>query len=365
MNGLDFLKSMSEVDPVLVSESEKAFQARNRPHGKRWILLAACLCLCVCVCSILPVFTVAGNAYAYELLYSISPEFAQKLKPVHVSCIDNGIEMNVIAAQIHGEKADILVSMHDRTGSRIDETTDLFDSYSIHTPYDQSGYCSLVEYDADTRTATFLLSIDQMHRVLITGDKITFSVRQLLLGKRHSNYRLPGTDTNTISTVTEFAEKPDVRGFAVQADERDMEGSDNDYAGSANDYAGSDNDNESTGPDRLHLIKPNETNPTVIEEGVMLTGYGFVDGKLHVQIRYDRILTTDNHGFVYLKDAEGKILDCAGSISFWDESRTNSYEEYIFSVTPDAVTQTEVWGEFWTCNNGLINGNWQVTVPVE
>ena len=37
------------------------------------------------------------------------------------------------------ETAQILVSMRDMMASRLDETTDLFDSYSIHTPYDQTG----------------------------------------------------------------------------------------------------------------------------------------------------------------------------------------------------------------------------------
>lgn len=49
----------------------------------------------------------------------------------------------------------------------------------------------------------------------------------------------------------------------------------------------------------IHLINSDQT--VLLEEGVTLTGYGFVDDMLHVQLRYDDILNTDNHGYVYLK----------------------------------------------------------------
>ena len=44
------------------------------------------------------------NEAAYELIYSVSPLLAQKLKPVHVSCEDNGIKMEVVACGIRGER---------------------------------------------------------------------------------------------------------------------------------------------------------------------------------------------------------------------------------------------------------------------
>lgn len=52
----------------------------------------------------MPILAFAGNDFAHELLYSISPSIAQKLKPINVSCEDNGIEMTVVAAEVNGEK---------------------------------------------------------------------------------------------------------------------------------------------------------------------------------------------------------------------------------------------------------------------
>lgn len=59
------------------------------------------------------------------MMYSVSPKIAQKLKPVNESCVDNGIEMKVVAAEIQDNKATVLVTMRDTEGSRLDETTDL------------------------------------------------------------------------------------------------------------------------------------------------------------------------------------------------------------------------------------------------
>ncbi len=162
----------------------------------------------VCFCSAVPVLAATGNELAYEVLYSISPVIAQKLKPVNASCEDNGIEMTVVAAEVDGNKATILVSMRDNIGERLDETTDFFDSYSIHTPYDQRGGCTLLSYDDDTKTATFMLTIEQMNRVLIPGDKITFSVSQLLSKKEHSNFKLTQIDTENVQSITELVTTP-------------------------------------------------------------------------------------------------------------------------------------------------------------
>ena len=101
-----------------------------------------------------------------------------------------------------------------------------------------------------------------------------------------------------------------------------------------------------------------------MEEGVTLTGYGFVDDMLHVQLRYDDILNTDNHGYVYLKKADGETIESVYDVSFWDEVQKDSYEEYIFPVAVEKLSKYEMWGEFWTCSDVPIEGNWQVIFPI-
>ncbi|MBR6147086.1 MAG: DUF4179 domain-containing protein [Lachnospiraceae bacterium] len=338
MRGKELLQNIVEVDNDLILESEKAFHRKKKKiHVKRWITVAACLCFCLC--STVPVLAATGNELAYEVLYSISPAIAQKLKPVNVSCEDNGIEMTVVAAEVDGNKATILVSMRDNIGERLDETTDFFDSFSIHTPYDQSGGCSLVSYDDEKKTATFMLTIEQMNRVLIPGDKITFSVSQLLSEKEHSNFKLTQIDTENVRSITEFVTKPDVRG-------------------------GSGANFDSVDLDNLLFMKSDEVNAINLKNGVTLTGYGIVDGKFHIQLRFDDILHTDNHGYVYLKAQDGKTINCESNFAFWDDNHVNSYEEYVFPISSNELANNEIWGEFWTCNNAPVNGNWQITFPI-
>ena len=96
----------------------------------------------------------------------------------------------------------------------------------------------------------------------------------------------------------------------------------------------------------------------------MLTGTGLVDGKLHIQVKYDDILNTDNHGYAYLKNSSGKIINYNYSVAFWADNKADSYEEYVFDIDYDELAGCEVMGEFWTCNNAPVQGSWQVTFPI-
>ena len=56
------------------------------------------------------------------------------------------------------------------------------------------------------------------------------------------------------------------------------------------------------------LVSQGDINSPV--SGVALTAIGYVGEKLHIQIRYDSALETDNHGYVYLKNSESYFLIC-------------------------------------------------------
>lgn len=329
----DMLDKMSLIDTKYIEEAVYPGK-KKRMSLKYMSILAACICLCLgAVVSVLA----ATNETAYEMLYSIAPGIAQRLKPVNVSCTDQGIEMQVIAAKIQDEKAEILISLKDTEGTRIDETIDLFDSYSIHTPHDQSGGCSLVDYDEETGSAIFLIQIEQINHELIPGDKITFSVGNLLTGKKHFDAEISEIDMGNLPEVKEFMINPNVRGASASGREADIN----------------------------KLIEPDDINARWIGDGgVAVTGWGIVDGKLHIQIRYEDILRTDNHGFLSLKTPDGEQISYDGSIAFWDDKCQNSYEEYIFETSDEEWDNCRVWGEFCTSNT-LIEGKWQVTFPME
>lgn len=278
-------------------------------------------------------FTVAvaeGNYTAYQILNSFNPTIAQTLTRVNESCIDNGIKMTVEAVNISGCTADILVSIQDIEKDRIDETTDLFDSYRIHTTSDSECGCFFISYDENSKTAMFLINIEQEEP--IKGGKITFSVSELLSGKKDVNCELDITEElNATYGYVDSLTLP-VRGGS-----------------------GKEDFNPDESHDILNTSLDKSFSPTPC---VQIVGYGFIDNKLHIQAYYENILDYDNHGYVYLANPQG-IIYPEYDIAFWDDDKKGSFEEYVYDISPKEFESCRVYGEFVTCEN-RIEGKWKV-----
>ena len=114
----------------------------------------------------------------------------------------------------------------------------------------------------------------------------------------------------------------------------------------------------------LEYLCADDSKSFVATSGVTVTNYGFINDKLHIQVHYDKILKYDNHGYVYLLDADGNRVLAEGSRGFWDEERNGSYEEYIFDVDNKELDQYAIYGHFFTCQN-LVEGEWEVNLTIE
>lgn len=275
---------------------------------------------------------------AYDLLYQIYPAAAQKLKPVHLSCEDNEIQFEVVSAYIDGDELKAYVAVRDLDLDRIDETTDLFDSYSINTPFDCSSSCQNIGYDADSRTATFLISITQWDNKPVPGDKITLRVKKLLCQKNEFDEAIFGLNLSAVQ-----AKKETIKPAYV-------------FGGSGSAY-------EKYSKDFTALIPQGNLYSPV--NGVEITGIGFVEEKLHIQVQYFNVFETDNHGYIYFKNLNGDVIYCAAAISFsLNNEYTDRYVEYVFDLPENNISQYEPFGYFVTSDT-LIEGNWSVTFPVE
>ena len=113
------------------------------------------------------------------------------------------------------------------------------------------------------------------------------------------------------------------------------------------------------------VLKPGDAIASPVD-GVTLTGIGYVDGRLHVQVYYADILKTDNHGSISLVNREtGEQIECGGSAAFFDDAGTGSYEDYVFTgIEADALGTYALYGTFVT-SAGPVKGNWSVTFPLE
>lgn len=324
--------------PLLQRTRAAAQKAPARPRRLRpLIALAAVL---VCLALAVPTFAMpalAADPDGYALLYSISPAAAQFFKPVNRSDEDNGIRLTVDSVYLHSDTVEIYVSLQDMTGDRLDETTDLFDSYRINRGFDCSATCSLAGYDAPTRTARFLISITSFDGQDIEGDKLTFSLNRLLTGK---------TETEGVVTGLDLA--------AVQAEPATQQVTRRGGSGIAAEAGGS------TAETRTALVPTGTL--AAPAPGVAITAMGYVDGLLHIQVLYENILETDNHGQLWLENGAEK-LECLGSLSFFAENGSDSFEEYVFDVSPAQLADCTLYGSFVTADT-LIEGGWEITFPL-
>lgn len=119
----------------------------------------------------------------YQILYAVSPAAAQFFQPVQKSCEDNGIRMEVVSVQTEGDTDQAYIALTDLTGGRVDETTDLYDSYSMQVPFDSVSHCELAAFDSESGTALFRVSERTLDGQPIPGGKMTFSLSCFLSGK--------------------------------------------------------------------------------------------------------------------------------------------------------------------------------------
>ena len=184
MNTDNLLDAIGQIDDRFIQTTET--EKERHPRVLRRIAMVAAAAV---LCGLLGVSALAaanvGNAY--DLLYSVSPAVAQSLKPVRTSCEDNGIIMEVEGASVEGSSATMLVLLHDVEEDRVDETTDLFDSYSIRRPFDSSATCEMVGYDEETKSAAFLITINRTDDREISSGKVTFGATRFLSDKRYTD----------------------------------------------------------------------------------------------------------------------------------------------------------------------------------
>ena len=324
MRSETLLDAIGDIRADYILEAKRP--AKRRPILRALIAAAlAVACLSATVCAM----TAADVGPAYELLYHIAPAAAQRLKPVHRSAEDQGIRVEVVSADVEGDRAEAYIAVTDLTGDRVDETLDLFDSYNIRTPRDSTGHCEFVSFDPETKTATFLVTVQNMDGSPFRGGRMTFSVRQFLSKKETWEGTIPVTADDDAPTVT--AGQVEVRGGSGDSE-------------------------------TAVFLAPGDSQFEPAE-GAEITAVGEVDGHLHVQVYYRDIGRTDNHGWVWLLPEFGPRIMPLGSEAFWDEAHTGSYEDYVFdaSVSLDGAA---LYGEFTTCQT-LIEGDWEITFPLD
>ena len=274
----------------------------------------------------------------YRLMYLVSPATAQFFQPVQERCTDQGITMEVIGVRVEGDTAQAWISL---SGGAVDETTDLFDSYSFHLPFDQVGRCERLGWDEETGTVTFLCTVRTMDGSSVpAGGKMTFSVRQLLTGKEILEDAAVGLN------LADFTREAETAGSEQAADIRFQTGG----SGEA---------------DTVLLLQPG---PVLAEPapGLAVTAAGYAEGLFYVQLRRGNATRLDNHGHLWLVAEDGTRLEplCGASFAVFDQGARTDYSQFGFSIPSEELGSYALYGDFYTAS-ALTEGLWQVTFPLE
>ena len=334
MNAERILDALTDVQDDLVSDAAAPVR-RRRPV--RWLgTLAAALVLCLALAATAAAYTDTG----YAILYALSPAVAQSLRPVNESCEANGVRMTVDSAVIEDNAAYIRIALTDLEGDLFDSSIDLCDSYDVKKGFNASvvgGSCVLESYDEHARTAVFLTQLAPLDGTVIRPGKVTFRLSEF---SGHTTLQDAPVQNVDLSAVGEAARTVSMEASFFNTDEEQLADS------------------------TINCLPPGET-ITEICPGADVTGLGWIDGKLHVQIRTGPYTS----GIVYLTDApedgmdEGDIFDWARSPHYVDDHRMIC-EDFIFDVSPDEAAALTLCGWFMT-QSDPVQGPWEVTFALK
>ena len=183
-----------------------------------------------------------------------------------------------------------------------------------------------------------------------TGGKMTFSVRQLLTGKKAMegatvDLKLTNYAQEAETALTWGADLP-------AAGVREPEVTYYSATGGSGDLASV-------------ILQPGEVLAEPAE-GLPITAAGYADGLFHIQLCRGDASRTDNHAFLWMEDADGREFHCIGISYFTGETaggRTD-YMDFLFAVPPEELAGCTLHGNFYTAAT-LTEGLWQVTFPLE
>ena len=296
-------------------------------------------------------------------LYKFWPQAAEALMPINASCVDQGIKMEVESAVVKDKEILIKYSMQDLEGDRTaGKITAMMNNEPLGMESDTLNSVSpmWLGYDAETKKAFLAEKMGYDYIPTRPDDHpVTFSI----------SYLVPDEFTDLHPLLKEYGSAPETTAAPGNALINRAE-------------SNSFNDIRILEPEEVVILDPAKGPDLEINEYVRLTGIGWVDGKLHVQLHYTELAMppagNDNTAIYYPVDAwvtiptplDYDISDGHGLVKsltqvlWWSEKPDNymEYAEYIIECDPAEMEQTECSLQVRRYDRA-IEGNWEVTVP--
>ncbi len=368
------MDAIGMIDEEIIAEAETEIIIRK--HKGRKIIISLIAALIILFAFGITTIAKEFNFNLDWVLYNTFSDIAERLKPVNLSCEDNGIKMEVISAKKEGKKAYIYISIQDLDGNRVDETIDLYDSVILNLPHGFSGSCTKTGYDETSRKATFLISINRNNGINIPWRKVSFSVGCFLSGRMEPEGFIEEIDLAKAELNPEYETETTgykrlknkyepgsiqnkIYRFAYERIPRVIQNKLN-----LNDnYFEYEVYEEKT---EKYLADIGETIHTS-ETGAEFVAMGFIDDKLHIKVYYGTRHYNDHIGFLTVYDKNGKQINASGMkyINNYGEIEPNltapveTWVDYTFDISPEEIEGCRLYAKYWKYEN-YVEGDWKI-----
>ena len=351
----------------------------EQPVMKKKISFAFILAMILVILSIATAVAGAVNEDFNAWLYRIWPEAAMKLMPVNMSCVNQGIRMEVISAVAEGSDVLVTYAMEDLEGNRIDENTEV----NIEAEYTEcTSSCAEVAsplYDPEEKKiiGSSMISFESD---INPADWEIGIYTNCLMQCTHST-------VNLLPLLQEYGSQ--AKSAAVPEQAVVFGG----YQGSGFMICYGDFEEKWDIPDSMHVLDWQNGLDIPLADEVSLSGIGFVDGLLHVQLHYKvpNVVETQYMGhygegtlsyspyeiWPVLCDADEEeelyasnkycsadMLPGGISHMSWesDSAPGESWKEVIFAMDSEPTDAQSFFADITVQN--AITGDWYINVPL-
>ena len=337
--------------------------AETKP-GRRMPRAAVILCVILAVMGLATTLAATVDM-VNSRLHALWPEAAEFLMPVDMSSEAEGIRMEVISAVVKDNKAMITFSLQDLEGDRLSEHTAITSGSEAFPRSDEEQY---------TVDGPLCLSDDAAEKKGVYAQVYDFEPELI-----SEDYEIPLL-IDSLETVK--VDETDLRPMLEQYG-RDVKTAE--APGDARALRYREVSTDGSRPETATILDPSANLKIPLNEHVELSGIGWIDGMLHVQIHYpDHVMKKISRDTEYFPTScwlrmygvDGispwhwhpeKLPD--GVIGWeWDENgdEIGDWEEYIFPCEPIDVEEGVLRAELRDNTSWQeIKGNWSVKIPMK
>lgn len=342
-NQLSDIKASGELTEAILNKTVYGKKSRTNYltfSVKKLVLTVGMVCLLLA--GSVTAFAAAVPAFN-DWIYSVNPKLAELLYPVNETAEDQGIKIDVLYAGNDNHNAVVYFTAQDTTGkNRVNENLDLCDTCDIDGPCVFN--IEMLSYDEKTKTALFIMR--GFGGEEMSNKMTTFQITKIMSNKITHDWYNIGIDIESLIDL-------DAKSFPV---------SEFNYTGG------------SELPEKdLFVLEPDVMSVPLGDgiDFVTISNIGFVDGKLHIQTKWETSL--DNHGRLWLTDKNEVTNDDENTIIYdnyyfrteedsahCSGERFAKHIEYVFDIgSLEELSGYNLWGSFVE-DGSLIEGEWKV-----